>query len=136
MKGKLDQLAQLQREVDLRRAEYEKSAARTADLQLQSNMSESGLVVLGDAIGGAQRSFPIWSQVIGLSLAFGTALGVIVAILTELLARRIRGPEDLQFVAKVPVLAVIADVEPSPLRDLVRRLLTRRGSGDNPIQPA
>ena len=136
MKGKLDQLAQLQREVDLRRSEYEKSAARTADLQLQSNVSESGLVVLGDAIGGAERSFPIWSQVIGLSLAFGLALGVVVAILTELLARRIRGPEDLQFVARVPVLAVIADAEPSPLRDLVRRLLTRRGPSGSTIQPA
>ena len=136
MKSKLDQLAQLQREVDLRRSEYEKAAARTADLQLQSNVAESGLVILGDAIGGAERSFPIWSQVIGLSLAFGLGLGVVAAILTEMLARRIRGPEDLQFVARVPVLAVIADVEPSPLRDFVRRLLTRRGSSGNIIQPA
>lgn len=136
MKGTLDQLAQLQREVDLRRADYEKAAARTADLQLQSNVSESGLVVMGDAIGGAERSFPVWPQIIALAFGFGAALGVVIAVLTELLARRIRGPEDLQFVARVPVLAVIADVEPSPLRDLVRRLLTRRGPAASLTQPA
>ena len=136
MKGKLDQLAQLQREVDLRRSEYEKAAARTADLQLQSNVSESGLVVLGDAIGGTVRSFPIWSQIIDLSFSFRTPLRFVIAVLTEFLARRIRGPEDLQFVSRVPVLAVIADVEPSPLRDLVRRLLSRRGARGAAIQPA
>jgi len=136
MNDTLDQLAQLQREVDLRRADYEKAAARTADLQLQSNVSESGLVVIGDAIGGVERSFPMWPQIIALAFGFGAALGVVIAVLTELLARRIRGPEDLQFVARVPVLAVIADVEPSPLRDLVRRLLTRRGPAGSLNQPA
>ncbi|MFZ4688114.1 MAG: Wzz/FepE/Etk N-terminal domain-containing protein [Polymorphobacter sp.] len=133
MKDKLDQLAQMQREVDLRRSQYEKAAARTADLQLESNVSESGLVVLGDAIGGVERSFPNWPQIMGLALAFGTALGVAIAVLTELLARRIRGPEDLRFASKVPVLAVIADVEPSPWRDRLRKLLSKR---DTTLQPA
>jgi succinoglycan biosynthesis transport protein ExoP len=136
MKDKLDTLAQMQREVDLRRSQYEKAAARTADLQLESNVSENGLVILGDAVGGAERSFPNWPQITGLSVAFGLALGIALAVLTELLARRIRGPEDLRFASKVPVLAVIADVAPSPWRDRIRKLLTRRKSGDVGMQPA
>ncbi|MBC7521771.1 MAG: exopolysaccharide biosynthesis protein EpsF [Sandarakinorhabdus sp.] len=136
MKDTLDQLAALQREVDLRRSQYEKAAARTADLQLESNVSESGLVVLGDAVGGKERSFPIWSKIIGLAAAFGAALGIVVAVLTELYARRIRGPEDLRFASNVPVLAVIADRQSSPWRDRIRRLLTRGNSADAPLQPA
>jgi len=136
MKDKLDQLAQLQREVDLRRAQYEKAAARTADLRLESNVSESGLVILGDAIGSSKPSFPNWPQITGLSVAFGMALGVALAVFTELLARRIRGTEDLAYASKSPVLAVIADVAPSPRRDWLRRLLSRRRPTPDAWQPA
>jgi uncharacterized protein involved in exopolysaccharide biosynthesis len=136
MKDILDQHGRLQREVDLRRSQYEKAAARTADLQLESNVSESGLVILGDAVGGDVRSFPIWRNVIALASAFGLALGIVVAVLTELYARRIRGPEDLRYASKVPVLAVITDERPSALTDRIRRFLTRGNPADAPLQPA
>ncbi len=136
MKDKLDLLSQLQREVDLRRAQYEKAAGRTADLTLESNISESGLVVLGDAIGSINPSFPNWPQIFGLSFAFGLALGVVLALFTELMARRIRGSEDLRYASKAPVLAVIADAAPSPWRDRIRKLITRRGSTPDGWQPA
>lgn len=136
MKGKLNELAQLQREVDLRRSQYEKAAARTADLRLESNVSESGLVVLGDAIGSFSPSFPNWPQIAGLATAFGLALGIVLAVFTELLARRIRGTEDLAYASKAPVLAVIADVAPSPWRDRLRRMLSRRRPDSTGWQPA
>jgi uncharacterized protein involved in exopolysaccharide biosynthesis len=135
MKDKLDQLAQLQRDIDQRRVAYEKAAARTADLKLESSISESGLVVLGDAIGTTTPSFPNWPQIFGLSVAFGLGLGVLIAILTELMARRVRGPEDLVFASKAPVLAVIADAPVSPWRDRIKKLLTRRSRGGD-LQPA
>lgn len=135
MQDKLDQLAQLQREVDQRRAAYEKAAARTSDLRLESNVSESGLVVMGDAIGSPSPSFPNWPQIIGLSIAFGLALGIAIAVLTELMARRIRGAEDLGYASKAPVLAVIADVPPSRWRARLKKLLTRRGDTEA-LQPA
>ncbi len=50
LKPKLDELAQLQREVDLRKAQYEKAAMRTADLKLEADVSETGLVPLGDPL--------------------------------------------------------------------------------------
>lgn len=136
MKNKLDQLAQYQREVDLRRAQYEKASARTADLRLESNVSESGLVVLGDVIGSTKPSFPNWPQITGLATAFGLGLGIALAVFVELLARRIRGTEDLAFSARAPVLAVIADAAPSPWRDRVRKLLSRRRPATDGLQPA
>ncbi len=135
MKDNLNKLAQLQREVELRRGQYEKAAARTADLKLESNSSESGLVILGDAIGAAKPSFPNWSQILSLAFAFGLGLGVVVGLFAELMRRRIRGTEDLGFASRAPVFAVIADAAPSPWRDRARRLLSRRRP-DAAWQPA
>lgn len=135
MKDTLNQLAQLQRDIDQRRVAYEKAAARTSDLRLESSISESGLVILGDAIGTTAPSFPNWPQIVGLSVAFGLALGVVLAVLTELMARRVRGPEDLSFASKAPVLAVIADAPPSQWRERIKKLLTRRKRDDS-LQPA
>jgi uncharacterized protein involved in exopolysaccharide biosynthesis len=135
MQGKLDELAQLQREVDQRRVAYEKAAARTADLRLESNVSESGLVIMGDAIGTTTPSFPNWPQIIGLSFAFGLVLGIVLAVLTELMARRVRGAEDLGFASKAPVLAIIADAPPSVWRERLKSLFKRKG-GSDALQPA
>jgi uncharacterized protein involved in exopolysaccharide biosynthesis len=121
MKDKLNQLNQMQREIDMRRNQYETAAQKTADLRLQANLSESGLVVLGDAIANNTAVFPRWPLIIGAATGFGLMLGLVIALLTELLARRVRGPEDLAFASKTPVLAVIAESQPSPWFDRIRR---------------
>jgi uncharacterized protein involved in exopolysaccharide biosynthesis len=136
MKDTLNQLSQLQREVDLRREQYARAANRAAQLRMESNVSESSLVVLGDVIGSSSPSFPNWLQVIGLSSGFGLALGVALALFVELLARRVRGPEDLAFSSKAPVLAVIADAQKSALRQAGRKWLTRRGMALGALKPA
>jgi len=134
MKDKLDRLGTLQREVDLRKSQYERAAARTADLKLQADVDETGLVPLGAAVGSGRPSFPN-IPFIGMLAAFGgLALGLIAAISVELLGRRVRGSEDLVYAAKVPVLAIIADEPRSPFRDWIRRILTR--NRNDALQPA
>lgn len=124
-KDKLDQLGALDREVELRRSQYEKAAARTADLKLQADVNETGLVPLGDPIGTGTPSFPD-VPFIGMIAAFGgLVLGLVLAIGVELLGRRVRGSEDLAAAARVPVLAVIAGTRPSPVREWLRRRLSR-----------
>lgn len=121
LKTQLDELGQLQREVDLRRVQYEKAAARAADLKLEADVSETGLVPLGDAVVSGVPSFPNKPMILALGAAGGLALGLGLAILTELVSRRVRGPEDLARASKVAVLAVIAGSTPMSFR---RRLLT------------
>ena len=134
MKDKLDQLGALQREVELRRTQYEKAAERTADLKLQADVNETGLVPLGDPVGSGSPSFPNVPLVTVMAVLGGLLLGLIIAIGVELLGRRVRGSEDLAAAARVPVLAVIAGTRPSPIREWVRRRLTR--SNDGALVPA
>ncbi|QXQ08296.1 exopolysaccharide biosynthesis protein EpsF [Sphingosinicellaceae bacterium] len=129
-KDKLDKLGALQREVDLRRSQYERAAARTADLKLEADVDETGLVPLGAAVSSGSPSFPNIPMIALLSAFGGLALGLIAAIGVELLGRRVRGSEDLIAAAKVPVLAIIADAARSPFRDWVRKRLTRRRNND------
>lgn len=136
LKPQLDALAQLQREVDLRRAQYEKAAARTADLKLEADVSEAGLVPLGDAVVSGVPTWPNKPLILGGGLLGGLALGVVVAILTEMLSRRVRGPEDLARASNVPVLAVIANTVPVNPVHWLRRLLRLPGSSRPDWQPA
>ncbi|MGI4878827.1 MAG: GumC family protein [Janthinobacterium lividum] len=135
LKGDLDALAQLQREVELRRSQYEKAAARTADLKLEADVSENGLIPLGDAVVSGTPSFPNVPLILALGVMVGLAFGVVAGIAAEMLKRRVRGPEDLARASKVPVLAVIADAA-DPAGSWLRRLLRRPGSSRAEWQPA
>ncbi len=125
LKPRLDELAQLQREVDLRKSQYEKAAVRTADLKLEADVSETGLVPLGDAVVEGAPSFPNKPLILALGIVAGLAFGIIGAVVTELVSRRVRGPEDLANAANAAVLAVIADTAPVSLARRLRRLLRR-----------
>lgn len=136
LKTQLNELAQLQREVDLRRSQYEKAASRAADLKLEADVSETGLVPLGDAVVSGTPSFPNKPLIIGLGAAGGLVLGIVLAILTELLSRRVRGPEDLARAANVAVLAVIADAAPVGFGKRLRRFLHLGGRSPSELQLA
>jgi uncharacterized protein involved in exopolysaccharide biosynthesis len=122
----LDELVRLNREVELRRAQYEKASARTADLKLEADVSETGLVVLGDPTVSRTPSYPKVNLIIGLSAFFGLALGVLAAIIAEFIARRVRGAEDLAHATGTPVLVTVGAAAPSPLRQRIQKLLGRR----------
>lgn len=113
LKSRLDELAQLQREVDLRKGQYESAAQRAANLKLEANVSETELVSLGEAFVSGKPSFPNKPLILGLSFFSGLVIGVFAAIVTELVSRRIRGPEDLAQAANVAVMAVIAATAPA-----------------------
>lgn len=136
MKDKLDKLTQLLSEVQLRRAQYEQAAKRTGELQLESNVSDAGLIVLGDATAATEPSFPNWPLIFGLAIGAGLALGMVMSLLVELLNRRVRGAEDLSFAAQVPVLAVIGDRRRPEWQQALKRLLTRGKSSTIGWQPA
>lgn len=108
-RGKIDQLNQMQREIDVLRDQYVKTAAAAADLRLQSNAGESGLTPLGDAVAPEKPSFPNIPLILGGSILLGLALGIVTALLVEMLGRRIRSDDDLEYAVGAPCLAIVGD---------------------------
>src|SRR5579859_3456199 len=111
-RDKIEQLRQLQSEVDLRREQYKKTAQRAADLTLESGIADSGLSAIGVVVTPNHPAFPNKTLIVGGSLGLGAALGLTLAILVELLNRRVRGIEDLNFGRHLNCLATIGAARP------------------------
>lgn len=107
-RDKIERLRQLQAEVDLRRAQFEKASARTAELRQEAEVGETNLVPLGSAVTPQSPSFPNVPLIMFGALGFGLAFGVLVSLIIELFGRRIRGAEDVSAVIDAPLLAVIS----------------------------
>jgi len=107
-RDKLGKLAQLQAEVDLRRDQFNKTSARAAELRQEAAVADTGLTPLGVAAVPQRAAFPNVPLIIFGSLGLGLAVGVLVALLIELLGRRVRGAEDLLTAVDVPLLAVVS----------------------------
>jgi len=111
-RDKQEKLKQLQTEVDLRRDQYDKTAAHAAELRQQAAATDAGLTILGHASTPKSPSFPNYLLIIPGAIALGLAVGVLVALLAELLGRRVRSIEDAESVGDIHVIAVI----PAPVR--------------------
>lgn len=112
-RGKVNEARQLAADVAVLRDQYLKTSARAADLSQQGESTETGLTLLGNAVAPTSPSFPRWPLVIIGSIGLGFGLGVVLALATELLSRRVRGVDDLQ-IEGVPVLGIMA--RPARLR--------------------
>jgi len=130
-----DKLAQIDRDISLRQRLYDAAQQRAASFDLAAS-AQSGLRVIGDVIGDDEPSFPNVPLMAALAAVFGAMLGVSIALLGELMARRVRGSEDLAFSSRVPVLAVIG--KDPPVRRVRRwwRLGRRSRSNVPTLQPA
>jgi uncharacterized protein involved in exopolysaccharide biosynthesis len=106
-RDKLAKLRNLQTEVDLQRDLYNKTSQKEIDFRQQAAAADTGLTPLGAASAPQSPSYPKIPLVIGGSLALGLGLGLFLALLIELLNRRVRGAEDLQSLAGVPLLTVL-----------------------------
>ena len=106
-RGKSDEARRLAVEVAVLREQYQKASTRVAELQQQADSVESGLTLLGAATAPDKPTFPNWPLIIFGSLGLGLILGVLAAILAELLARRVRCTSDLRF-NDLPILGEMA----------------------------
>ncbi|MGI4876356.1 MAG: hypothetical protein ACRYG4_02585, partial [Janthinobacterium lividum] len=112
-----DRLAAMEREIAMRQTLYAAAVSRVHSFDMIA-AAPSGIRVIGDVIGDDTPSFPNRPLIGTLAAVFGLGLGLSIALLGELITRRIRGAEDLEFSSRVPVLAVIA---PGPARPTARR---------------
>jgi succinoglycan biosynthesis transport protein ExoP len=120
-RDKVERLHQLQSEVDLRRDQYKKTAARGAELALQAALTESGLTPMGIVLAPNKPAFPNKPLMLGGAAALGIGLGLGLSLLLELLNRRVRGVEDLNLSKEVLCIGVIRS--PHPKVGLLRRIL-------------
>jgi uncharacterized protein involved in exopolysaccharide biosynthesis len=106
-RGLVDEARRFASDVAVLREQYQKTSARAVDLEQQAQALDSGLTLLGSATTPTQPTFPNWPLLIFGSAALGLVMGVLVALLAELTARRVRGVEDMRF-ANVPVLGTMS----------------------------
>lgn len=106
-RGKTDEARRLSIEVAVLRDQYQKASVRSAELEQQAQAIESGLTLLGTATAADKPTFPNWPLIIFGSLGLGLMLGVVAAMVAELLARRVRCSADLRF-GDLPVLGEMA----------------------------
>ncbi len=126
-RDKVDQLNQMNRDIDVKRDQYLKSAQRAADLRLQATTAESGVSLLGEATVPDKPTYPNVPLIVSGALGFGGGLGIVLALLIEMLGRRVRSDEDLVYAAKAPVFAIVGQPQATPgwFRRLVRPWLER-----------
>ncbi|NLS25922.1 hypothetical protein S2M10_08970 [Sphingomonas sp. S2M10] len=103
----VDRVAQLQRDVTLKQDQYMKAAQRVADLRLEASSNDTGMTTLSEASAPDKPYYPKVPMIIGGAAGFGLGLGLLVALLVELLGRRVRSPEDLESAVDAPVLGVV-----------------------------
>jgi succinoglycan biosynthesis transport protein ExoP len=109
--GKLARLQQLEAEVDLSRDQLNKASAHVADLRQEAAIDDTGITPLGGAVTPQAPSFPNKLLILPGATVAGLGIGLLVALLMELLSRRVRGPEDLQYIGGLPLIAVVAASE-------------------------
>ena len=131
-RDEIDKLNQMQRDIDLKREQYLKAAQRAAELRLEADVGETGLTPLGAATVPESPSFPNIPLIIAGSIALGAALGICIALLVEMLGRRIRSDDDLESAAKAPVFAIVGDRRnPDGWVRKIMRLLDRKSRTRN-----
>jgi polysaccharide biosynthesis transport protein len=128
-RGKLAEAKQLQNDVAVLRAQLNETQIKGAKEEQEAQSVDAGLTLLGSATPPDQATFPRTIPVMLGAVALGLGLGILLALLFELLNRRVRGPDDIA-IDGVPLIGVIQGrVEASAPRRLGRIL---RLSGPKP----
>ncbi len=128
-RDKVERLRQLQAEVELRRDEYKRTAARAAQLSLEAAVADTGSEPLGPVVAPTRPVFPNKPLMVGGAAALGAALGLALSLLLELINRRVRGVEDLNVAADIRCIGVLEEPgarRRNALRKAIKSLLPRR----------
>ena len=107
LKNERDQLAVLQRDVDAAKNAYDTVTARYNETNLASQTTQTNISVLVPAVEPTAPSFPNTRKNTLMSIVVGLVLGAVVAVMFELIDRRIRSVEELNEMLQLPVLGII-----------------------------
>ena len=110
-------LAQALRQVTILRSDLKRIMANGATLRMQSERTESGLVIMGDVITQDDPVAPNIPVIAVIATLFGLGLGFVAVVIDGLLRREVRGTADLASATGVPVLGVVPAGPRGPWRD-------------------
>lgn len=108
-RDKIDRLNQMQNDIELKRDQYVKASQRAADFRLEADVGDTGMTPLGTAAASSTPTYPNIPLIIMGSIGLGAMLGICIALLVEMLGRRVRSDDDLAIAAAAPVFAVVGD---------------------------
>ncbi|MDX1250960.1 MAG: chain length determinant protein EpsF [Gammaproteobacteria bacterium] len=103
-----DEIPTLTREVESAQRAYDAALERYNQSTLQSRVNQTNVVLLNPAAEPVEPSSPKVLLNMMLSVFLGTMLGLGLALLFEMLDRRVRTEQDLGEVMGLPVLGVLA----------------------------
>ncbi|MDE2365982.1 MAG: chain length determinant protein EpsF [Betaproteobacteria bacterium] len=125
-----DQISVLQRDVEAAKRNFESVSQRFAQTRLESNSVQTNISRLNPASIPTEPSRPRIFLNLLISIFLGPLLGVSIALILELVNRRVRSIDDLAEVIEVPVLETIPSaLSLPPVRRFSRRLPSRKASG-------
>lgn len=106
-----DELQVLQRDVDNAQRVYDTMTQRLNQKTLESQSTQANIVMLDPAVPPPAPSSPNVKKIGAIGVLFGAIAGVGLAMLLELMQRRIRNPEDLAAAVDAPVIGNIRRVK-------------------------
>jgi chain length determinant protein EpsF len=121
MKEQRDEVAVLLRDVEAAQRAYDQVAQRLNQTSLESQSSTTNIAILTPATEPADPSSPKMLLNIILALFLGTLLGISIALLREMIDRRVRTLEDISETLGAPVIGLI----PKPIRGSMGRKKTK-----------
>lgn len=104
---KIDRLNQMQADIAVKRDQYQKLLSKAEDMKAIALAGDTNLEPMGNTNLPDDPAWPNKPLVIGGAIGLGAVLGVLLALLVELLARRVRSEDDLEYATGAPVLAVV-----------------------------
>jgi len=107
LKQTRDQLAALQRDVDLAQKAYEGVSQRVTQSRLESQFTQTNVSMLAPASEPAAPSFPNLLLNTVAAIFLGTFCGIGTALGLEILDRRVRSAHDVAEMLQLPMLGVI-----------------------------
>lgn len=126
-KTERDEMAVLMREAESAQHIYDNALQRFGQTNMESKSVQTDVAILNPAIAPIKHSSPRITINILLSIVLGSLLAIGVALIAEMLDRKIRTSEDLLKLIELPVLADInkSSKKPMTLLNKLRKMIKR-----------
>ncbi|TXT20750.1 MAG: lipopolysaccharide biosynthesi [Gallionellaceae bacterium] len=112
LKQQRDQIAILQRDVESAQRALDLGMQRLSQTNMEGQANQTDVAILNPAIAPLKPGKPRVMLNALVAVFAGTILAVALALLVEMLDRRVRAPEDLAFGLELPVLGVLGKPQP------------------------